>query len=218
MRGGLGSQGPSPGESPPVCLMSVETNRARLISEARRLFAERGFTEVSVEEVAAAAALTKGAVYYQFRDKTDLFRAACEALLAEMDGQFRGRVAGSGHARSIDGIVGAGEAWLDAYESPEARRMLLIDAPAVLGVEPWIALQEPVGMALIAHALEPLADGGLLEAGLIPSLAHLLFGALVQGALRIGAAPDPEAASREVRRATRALTQGLLARPGATVQ
>jgi len=57
------------------------TNRDRLVAQARRLFAENGYAAVSVDEVAAAAGLTKGAVYYQFKDKTDLFRAACDAVM-----------------------------------------------------------------------------------------------------------------------------------------
>ena len=52
------------------------TNKERLVAQARRLFAENGYAAVSVDEVAAAAGLTKGAVYYQFKDKTDLFRAS----------------------------------------------------------------------------------------------------------------------------------------------
>jgi AcrR family transcriptional regulator len=190
--------------------MSTETNRARLIAEARRLFAAKGYAEVSVDEVATAAGLTKGAVYYQFKDKTDLFRAACEAQLIDV-GDYVDQASMGLHDHAIDEIVTGGEKWLDAYESPETRRMLLIDGPAVLGVEQWIALQEPVGMGLIAHALGHLADEGLIEADIIPSLSHLLFGAFVQGALRIGAAADPVTTSRDVRRATRALTQGLLA-------
>ena len=60
------------------------TNRQRLVAEARRLFADKGFEGVSVDDIAAAAGLTKGAVYYQFKDKTDLFRAACEAVMADV--------------------------------------------------------------------------------------------------------------------------------------
>jgi len=88
--------------------------------------------------------------------------------------------------------------------------MLLIDGPAVLGVEQWIALQEPVGIGLIAHSLGHLVEERLLEAGAVPALAHMIFGAFVQGALRIAVSADPERTSREVRHATRLLTQGLM--------
>jgi len=188
------------------------TNRERLIAHSRRLFTERGFAEVSVDEIAAAAGLTKGAVYYQFKDKTDLFRAACEAVLADVARQVEGETMGVVE-HAVDEIVTGGDQWLDAYESAEMRQMLLIDGPAVLGLEAWTALQEPVGMGLLAHALGHLVDAGLLDKDAVPSLAHLLFGAFVQGALRIAAAADRDAASAEVRRSIRLLTQGLVEGP-----
>ncbi|MDQ0466080.1 AcrR family transcriptional regulator [Caulobacter ginsengisoli] len=186
------------------------TNRDRLIAQARRLFSEHGFAAVSVDEVAAAAGLTKGAVYYQFKDKTDLFRAACEAVLADVRWQVDAATM-SGGTHALDEIVTGGDKWLDIYETPEVRQMLLIDGPAVLGVEAWMALQEPVGIALIAHALGHLVDAGLLPQAQVAALAHMLFGSFVQATLRIAVAADPQAASREVRAAMRTLTSGLLA-------
>jgi AcrR family transcriptional regulator len=52
---------------------SGNPGRERLLAEARRLFLERGYAEVSMQEIAAAADMTKGAPYYHFRDKEDLF-------------------------------------------------------------------------------------------------------------------------------------------------
>ncbi|ATC25809.1 TetR/AcrR family transcriptional regulator [Caulobacter vibrioides] len=193
------------------------TNRQRLVAHARALFAERGFEGVSVDEIAAAAGLTKGAVYYQFKDKTDLFRAACEAVLADV--RDRVETASMGHsAHHLDEIVIGGDRLYDAYDAPDARRLLLVDGLTVLGVDGWIALQEPVGVGLIAHALSHLADERLIEPDVVPALAHLLFGAFVQGALRIAASSDPQAAGVEVRRATRTLTQALLSGAGAPLK
>jgi AcrR family transcriptional regulator len=187
------------------------TNRDRLIAQARRLFSEKGFAEVSVDEVAAAAGLTKGAVYYQFKDKTDLFRAACEAVVADV-GRYVDQATMGVTQHAVDEIVTGGDKWLDAYESPEARRMLLIDGPSVLGIEAWTALQEPIGVALIAHALGHLVEEGRLDPAVVPALSNMIFGAFVQGALRIAVSADPAATSAEVRRAARTLTEGLLSR------
>ncbi|SNS07328.1 transcriptional regulator, TetR family [Streptosporangium subroseum] len=49
-----------------------EPVRQRLLSEATRLFAERGFESTSVQEVVAAAGVTKGAMYHYFDSKDDL--------------------------------------------------------------------------------------------------------------------------------------------------
>jgi AcrR family transcriptional regulator len=187
------------------------------VAEARRLFAEKGFEGVSVDDIAAAAGLTKGAVYYQFKDKTDLFRAACEAVLADV----RDRVETASMGRSnhhLDEIVIGADRLYDAYDAPDARRLLLVDGLTVLGVDGWTAMQEPVGVGLIAHALSHLADEKIVEPDVVPALAHLLFGAFVQGVLRIAASADPQAAGVEVRRATRTLTQALLSGAGAPVK
>ncbi|ATQ41542.1 hypothetical protein CSW64_03495 [Caulobacter mirabilis] len=195
-------------------MMSIDarrSNRDRLVHEARRLFTDKGYADVSVDEVAAAAGLTKGAVYYQFKDKTDLFRAACAALLAEIGAALDRGVMGEVE-HSVDEIVAGGDQWLDICEAPEVRRLLLVDGPSVLGVEGWNALLEPLGVGLIAHALDHLVEAGLLDADAVPALSHVLLGAFVQGALRIAASPDPQATGREVRHAIRLLTEGLTQR------
>lgn len=186
------------------------TNRDRLVAQARRLFAENGYAAVSVDEVAAAAGLTKGAVYYQFKDKTDLFRAACDAVMADV-ARYVDLSTMAESPQPLQEIVVGGGKMFDAYEAADARRILLIDGPAVLGFEQWIALQEPVCIGLIAHAMSHLAEAGLLEKSVVPTLSHLVFGAFVQGALRIAVAADPQAASLEVRAATLTLIRGFLA-------
>ncbi|MET8141793.1 TetR/AcrR family transcriptional regulator [Sphaerisporangium sp. NPDC005288] len=51
-----------------------EPVRQRLIAEATRLFAEKGFESTSVQEVVAAAGVTKGAMYHYFTSKDDLLQ------------------------------------------------------------------------------------------------------------------------------------------------
>src|SRR4029079_16984863 len=58
---------------------SAATRRA-LVAAARRLWAERGYAEVGTPEIAAAAGVTRGAMYHQFADKAALFLAVAEAV------------------------------------------------------------------------------------------------------------------------------------------
>ncbi len=54
--------------------MKAETGgRERVLIEARRLFLDRGYAEVSMQQIADAVGMTKAALYYHFRDKDDLF-------------------------------------------------------------------------------------------------------------------------------------------------
>ena len=192
--------------------MESTGNRQKLMAAARTLFAERGFSAVSVDEIAAKASLTKGAVYYQFKDKRDLFRAACSALIDEIAAHvLQGTMAQVDH--HVDEILTGSGALFDAYEGREARQLLLIDGPAVLGMSEWITMQGRLRVELGEHALYHLADAGLVAAELVPALAHLLSGAFRQGVLQIAASDDPESTSADVRAAYRRLALGLLTKP-----
>jgi AcrR family transcriptional regulator len=68
--------------------------RERLIEAAARVFAEKGFAETSLDEVADAAGLTKGAVYSNFENKEALLRAVLQAQQDRM--HSIGEAAGSG--------------------------------------------------------------------------------------------------------------------------
>jgi AcrR family transcriptional regulator len=63
--------------------MTRETSKAmtreRLLGEARRLFRERGYAATSLEQIAEAAGVTKGAIYGHFSSKEDLLISAIEA-------------------------------------------------------------------------------------------------------------------------------------------
>ena len=63
--------------------------RERLLDAAEALFRERGVTRTSLAEVATAAGMTRGAVYWHFKDKADLFRAMCDRATLPLDAQFR---------------------------------------------------------------------------------------------------------------------------------
>src|SRR5882757_1794439 len=62
---------------------ALETRR-KLERVARKLFAERGFADVSAEEIVAKADLTRGALYHHYDGKEGLFEAVVDALMQEV--------------------------------------------------------------------------------------------------------------------------------------
>ncbi|MGC8634085.1 MAG: TetR/AcrR family transcriptional regulator [Candidatus Limnocylindrales bacterium] len=60
-----------------------DQTRQLLIDAAASVFAQRGFDAASLDQVAEAAGFTKGAVYSNFRSKTDLFMGVVERRLEE---------------------------------------------------------------------------------------------------------------------------------------
>jgi len=61
--------------------IQAEENRQAVIDAASRLFRERGFDGVGLAELMAAAGLTHGAFYKQFKSKDDLIAQACDRAL-----------------------------------------------------------------------------------------------------------------------------------------
>ena len=66
---------------------SPETRRLEILEAARRCFAERGYNETTVDAVASRSGLSKGAIYWHFRGKREIFRALFEAYLEQLIAQ-----------------------------------------------------------------------------------------------------------------------------------
>jgi AcrR family transcriptional regulator len=115
--------------------------RARLLTAAQKVFAEKGFG-AGLEEIAEAAGYSRGAVYYNFADKDDLFIAVLEERsrqqIAEISSLLAVSNAPSDFLRSLKvrgerrrqsrddrrwGLLSA-EFWLYALRNPKARHKL----------------------------------------------------------------------------------------------
>jgi TetR/AcrR family transcriptional regulator, acrAB operon repressor len=66
---------------------ALET-RNRLLDTAELVFSERGVTRTSLAEIAEAAGLTRGAIYWHFENKLDLFNAMMERITLPMETAF----------------------------------------------------------------------------------------------------------------------------------
>jgi AcrR family transcriptional regulator len=83
---------PRPGTKKAQREASVEA----LLGAALRLFVSRGYNPTTVEEIAEAAGLTKGAVYFYFRNKEALLGALLDRIEAAVVGEMERRVAAAG--------------------------------------------------------------------------------------------------------------------------
>jgi TetR/AcrR family transcriptional regulator, acrAB operon repressor len=68
-------------------LEALET-RERLLDAGEVVFRQRGVTRTSLAEIATAAGVTRGAVYWHFKDKAALFHAMCERATLPLDALF----------------------------------------------------------------------------------------------------------------------------------
>lgn len=167
------------------------TTRGALIGEARRLFVERGYAATSTPQLAAAAGLSRGALYHQFADKRDLFRAVLATEAAA--------VAGAVEAVPADGppiaaLAAGAEAYMRAMRHPGRTRLLLIDGPAVLGAEAMHGIDAQTAARTLADGIAAARPD--LPPGDIAILAELLSAMFDRAALAVLAGGDADAHAR----------------------
>jgi AcrR family transcriptional regulator len=187
----------------------VAQTRAALVAAGRLLFGQRGFAATSVEDLARQAGGTTGALYHHFPTKAALFEAVFELVHTElMTASEQAAVRAEG---VVEALAAAFEAFLDKVLEPDVQRIIITDAPAVLGPARFTELDERYAFAAIVAALRAAAATGALRADDPETLARLLLGALTRGGMLIASSADPVATRDEVAATLRALLRGLAA-------
>jgi AcrR family transcriptional regulator len=179
-----------------------------LTGTARRLFAQRGYLNVPAEEIAAAAGVTRGALYHHYADKQALFQAVFEELEREIADEVASVAAPSEDVWT--GVAAALGRFLEICQRPEVVQIALTDAPAVLGWQKWRDIEAAHGLGLITRQVQTLSSQGLLVPAPVPVLAQLVLSAVIEAALLIANADDPGTAREEVGQALLALFAGML--------
>jgi len=171
-----------------------EATRGQLIAIARRMFADRGYGDTSIEAVLKEAGVSRGSLYHHFASKEALFEAVAEDVETSVGEQTLAAAAGS------DGPVAALRAgflaWIRLAGDPVVRRILLIDAPSVLGWERWRSMEEDHALGLIRAVLQVIAEEGKLRPELVGTLAHVLLASVNEVALLVARSQDQEAAMK----------------------
>jgi AcrR family transcriptional regulator len=190
-----------------VKVRQPEATRAALVAAARELFAERGYAAVGTEEIVQRAGVTRGALYHHFSDKQDLMRAVLHDLSREL-----AEASAAAALKETDQwrqIVAAIDAFLDACTDPAIQRIVMTDAPSVLGWDEWREIDTQYGLGLVKASLANAMEAGLIERQPVDPLAHLLVGALDEAAMYISRADDARAARREMGESVERMLSGL---------
>jgi len=191
-----------------------QATRDQLVTEATRLFAERGFDATSVEAVLDAAGVSRGSLYHHFKSKEALFEAVLDAAEVRIGEATLLAAAGAGDDPVAVLRAGALE-WIRLAGDPVVQRIVLIDAPAVLGWERWREIEEQNALGNLRFAMQAVADDGRIDATLVDPFAHMLLAAINELALIVARAADTAAAQHQAETAVDELLTRLLARPGA---
>jgi AcrR family transcriptional regulator len=118
----------------------VAETRGALLDAAAELFGRLGYEGTSTTAILEASGLTRGAMYHHFADKRDLFVAVASRVERTLIAEIEAATSTVADARQR---VRAGVMlYLDAVSRPDRARILLRDAPAVLGPARWRELAD----------------------------------------------------------------------------
>ena len=182
--------------------------RGQLIEIATGLFAEHGYDGTSIEAVLTAAGVSRGALYHHFAGKEALFTAVLEALSERITVQLTEIISAS--ADPADAVRTAALAWIDLAGDPVIQRIMLVDAPSVLGWEQWRAMDEGRTVGAMRDMLQAVSDTGRLPRELVGPFAHMILAALDEAAMVVARAPDSRVAVAEERQAVEEFLARLL--------
>jgi AcrR family transcriptional regulator len=182
--------------------------RGQLIEVATRLFAEHGYEGTSIEAVLSAAGVSRGALYHHFAGKEALFEAVVSAVSAQVTADLHEVI--SGCADPVDALRTAALAWINLAADPVVQRVVLVDAPSVLGWDRWRAMDDGRTLGALRMLLQAVSDSGRLPAELVAPFSHMILAALDEIVLVVALAPDSAAAVAEGRMAVEALLDRLL--------
>jgi AcrR family transcriptional regulator len=193
----------------------AELTRVAVVEAATDLFARHGYARTSLEQVAAAARVSKGAVYGHFSGKEALFVAVLEdqerrmvqhltELALEQDDPWQGAVA-------------ALRAFLEACRDSVYGHIVMREGPSALPYSQWLKCAEPYSLGLTRSLAAGLMDAGLMAPLPLETASRLFHGMLASAAVLIAdadEAPDVQArVTDEAVAVVIALARGLLVQP-----
>lgn len=166
-----------------------ELTRTALLRAARDIFAARGYEQASLDAIAAAASTTKGSIYHHYRDKRGLFRAVFEDVQRHIVERVD-QVAMSAPT-FLDGILRGCEAFLEVVLTEGVARIVLTDAPSVLGWAEWRAIDNEIGGQSLRTGIEAAMRAGEIAPVDTGALTTFISGALNETALSIADSRHP---------------------------
>jgi len=166
--------------------MYSEATRAALLDEATALFAERGYAGTSLEDVASASQVSRGAVYHHFASKQALFEAVLEVQEARVTAEV---LAAASAPDPWDAALLALDAYLTHCCDPVYGRLVWLEGPAALGWHRWRECEKNYAYGLVERFIRDLVEAGYLEDRAFDSLVQFSFWMLGGAGLAVAEAP-----------------------------
>jgi AcrR family transcriptional regulator len=178
-----------------------------LLDNATQLFTEFGYAGTSLDEVVAAARVTKGALYHHFPSKLALFESVYDRLQEKTTREIEKKI-----KRTKDpwerAQVGL-RAFLEVCQEPQFRRIVMQEGPVALGHERWSEAERAASLGIVQRTVDDLLKdlGGGEE--LSESFAIVFYGAIRSASEYVADAEDPELAAQQVQATIGAILDGM---------
>lgn len=153
-----------------------------LLKIARKHFTQHGYFDVSLEKIAEEADVTRGAVYHHFKNKQGLFLAVLETVQKDIARHIEKEALKSDDRwdQLILGCLG----FVKGANAKNCRRILLVDAPVVIGWDAWRKADRENSMHVLQEHIDELKQLGYLADDVDTKLmVYTISGALNELAL-----------------------------------
>ncbi len=183
------------GRMPTKVEQSTRT-RARIIAAAQTIFTEEGFAKAALADIVKKAKVTTGAIYHHFGGKKELFIAVAEHLeqviLDEVAETMPPGTSG------WDALEWGALKTLEISIRPEIQRIVFRDAPVVVGLADWRAIEAKYAFGLMMETLGTLPEQSAGHA--TPEItAQILLGAVSEAANAVALSDNPDKALKEAK-------------------
>lgn len=168
---------------------------AHLVSIARKHFKTRGYSKTAIEDIAKEANMTRGAIYHHFGGKKGLFLAVFTEAQADIATRLI-KIDRSG-LPLWDRFVSCNRAFLEACLDSDLQRIVLIDAPSVLGWDTWRKIDEEKTLGILRSHLKELINTGIIKSLPLEPLTHAISGANNEVLMWIAQSENPKMALSE---------------------
>lgn len=184
-----------------------EATKGKILASAQALFAEKGYSSCSTEDLLAACEISRGALYHHFPSKKDVFEAVFVAVSDGAIQRAQKKLPASG--TNTETLVQVCLAWLAEVRKPEVAAILIDQGPQVLG---WLRardLEAETSLGLMTLALTRAVEAGEIAPPNLPLAARILNAALAEMAVADRQGPAIPQAQQEM--VLRQLLKGMAA-------
>ena len=181
--------------------------RGAILTAAETLFGQHGFTATTMDQIAHASDVAKGAIYHHFPTKEAVFEAVFQHASARLAADLSQP---SGGGRDALAAMSQGvRAYFAACAEGSTGQIILKDGPAVLGWERWREIDAEHFGGMVPATLRAAMRSQLIAHQPVEPLARLILGAVNEAAAACNASSDPATTGRDYAQALEMLLEGL---------